>query len=675
MEGTKIIERYNGHVGVSGAWLADCLGKNVYDNGLKRGSVRSLRRGGNGRTALIDWQSMGTKMKAKVIEALGCDPAQMSRETLLRSILERREQQLLDTEAYEYYSHVTGKDGHYLKPEKVTELWNGAKILDAISELLEEKRRAAEMGRLKMSVKREFEALAAEIDQQLVEWPNSLPTSGDRLRKKWNEYRLHGYEVLVHGLTGKESNHRRAAGVSKADAEAVVEALLMHGAELNDVQVSKAAESLGVKIDRRRVQEIRKKNEMMITKSREGKSAYSNEVMMQAKRERPDMPMKMWSLDGWTCELYYQDTKIDKKGHRRTTYLNRLILEVVVDVMNDYPIGYAIGEQENIELITAALQDAVHHTREVFGGYYAPWQIQSDHLGLSAMKPKYQALAKYVTPASVGNAKSKPIERYFGYLQSEYLFMCENYAGHGITAKTRKRNDQYLNDVMKSFPDRAGVEAQIKKMIEIDRARKIGAVREAWANGEESMRRPFNMEGYLLAFGERSRGNMLMPSGLKLIREGQEHVFDCFDLKMREQRGERWQVCYDPADWNQALAMSEDGTLRYMIEAKAKVPMALVDYEDGDWETVARVRAFNNGMYEAVVAHEEAVIESANGFITRQQIEGPLSVHLVTDRQGQHKVHKRAEQKRLAAVAGYTEYEEVEESHHAVDMNDFLKRF
>ena len=297
MENTKIIERYNGHVGVSGAWLANTIGQANYNSCLTRGHIRSLRCGGNGRTALIDWQSMGTKMKAKVIEALGCDPAQMSRETLLRSILQRREQQLLDTEAYEYYSHVTGKDGHYLKPEKVTELWNGAKILDAIGELLEEKRRAAEMGRLKMSVKREFEALAAEIDQQLVEWPNSLPTSGDRLRKKWNEYRLHGYEVLVHGLTGKEGNHRRAAGVSKADAEAVVEALLMHGAELNDVQVSKAAESLGVKIDRRRVQEIRKKNEMMITKSREGKSAYSNEVMMQAKRERPDMPMKMWRLD------------------------------------------------------------------------------------------------------------------------------------------------------------------------------------------------------------------------------------------------------------------------------------------------------------------------------------------------------------------------------------------
>ena len=141
MESAKNIERYNGHVGVSGVFMMNTFGADLYRQWLHRGIIRSLRRGGNGRTALIDWQSMGTKLKAKVIEALGCDPAQMSRESLLRRILLRREQQLLDTQAYEYYSQVTGKDGRLLKPEKVTELWNGAKILDAIGELLEEKRR------------------------------------------------------------------------------------------------------------------------------------------------------------------------------------------------------------------------------------------------------------------------------------------------------------------------------------------------------------------------------------------------------------------------------------------------------------------------------------------------------------------------------------------------------
>lgn len=663
MESAKIIERYNGHVGVSGAWLVCCIGKNIYDNGLRRGTIRSLRRGGNGRTALIDWQSMGTKLKARVIEALGCDPAQMSRESLLRSILQRREAQLLDTQAYEYYSQVTGKDGRMLKPEKVTELWNGAKILDAIGELLEEKRRAAEMGRLKMSVKREFEALANEIDQQLVEWPNSLPTSGDRLRKKFNDYQLHGYEVLVHGLTGKESNHKARS----VDVNAVVEALIASGAKLNDAQVAKAAETLGVKIDRRRVQEIRTKNATMLTASREGKRAYANTITMQVDRERPDMPMKMWSLDGWTAELYYQES-VPGQGK---TYWKRLVVEMVVDVMNDYPIGYAIGEQEDAALITAALQNAVHHTREVLGGYYAPWQIQSDHYALKAMTPKYGALAKYVTPASVGNAKAKPVERYFAYLESEYLWALTNNGGHNITARTQA-NDEWLNAHKYQFPDREGLEQQIGKIIEIERSRKIAEVREAWQQGDARFRRELDMSGYLLAFGETGKGNMLTPNGLKLVRDGVEYKFDSFDIEMRAHRGERWTLRYDLGDMNQALAVSEDGRLRYMVEAKKKVPMALVDYEEQDWKALTEYRQFNRQLTERVTGHVCEVQERAREFVTRAQLESPMSALLLTDSKGQHKDNKRKAQRQLVEDVAY---EEVGESHaKAREMADIWDR-
>lgn len=665
MEAAKIIERYNGHVGVNGGWLATAIGQANYNSSLTRGHIRSLRRGGNGRTALIDWQSMGTKLKARVIEALGCDPAQVSRETLLRSILQRREAQLLDTAAYEYYSRVTGKDGRLLKPEKVTELWNGAKILDAIGELLEEKRRAAEMGRLRLSVKREFEALANEIDQQLVEWPNSLPTSGDRLRKKYNDYQLHGYEVLVHGLTGKESNHKARS----VDVNAVVEALIASGAKLNDAQVAKAAETLGVKIDRRRVQEIRVKNATMLAASREGKRAYANTITMQVDRERPDMPLKMWSLDGWTAELYYQEP-VPGQGK---TYWKRLVVEMVVDVMNDYPIGYAIGEQETAELITAALQNAVHHTREVLGGYYAPWQIQSDHYALKAMTPKYGALARYVTPASVGNAKAKPVERYFAYLESEYLWALTNNGGHNITAKTQA-NDEWLNAHKYQFPDREGLEQQIGKIIEIERSRKIAEVREAWGRGAEEMRRELDMAGYLLAFGETGRGNMLTPNGLKLIRDGREYKFDSFDIEMREHRGERWTLRYDLGDMNQALAVSEDGRLRYMVAAKKRVPMALVDYEEEDWKALTEYRQFNRQLTERVTGHVCEVQERAREFVTRAQLESPMSALLLTDSKGQHKDNKRKAQRQLVEDVAFEEVGAIEKPAKARAMEDIWDR-
>lgn len=652
------VERYHGHVGISGAWLSGLLGKANYENLIRRGHIRSLRRGGNGRTALVDWDSMGLKMKARVIEVLGCDPASVKRETLLRQILERRSSMLLDMGAYEYYEDVRTKDGRSLKPEKVTELWNGARILDAITELLNEKKRAAAMGRLKMSVKREFEALAFEIDQQLVEYPNGLPTSGDRLRKKYNEYMLHGYEVLVHGLVGKKSNHKGRSEEEKA----MVERMVGMGNKLNDVQVSKALSLYGVEIDRRRVQEIRKENEAMLMMDREGKRAYQNGLVMQVDRVRPDMPLKMWSLDGWTAELFYQERTAKGVSHWK-----RLVVEMVVDVMTDYPIGYAIGEVENADLITAALKNAVHHTRELFGGYYAPHQIQSDHFSLKAMTPKYGALAKYVIPASVGNAKAKPVERYFRHLEDEYLWVLVNNAGHNITAKSHA-NDEYLNKHKYYFPDREGVEKQISQMIQIERSQKIAAMREAWEKGDASMRRPLNMEGYLLNFGEEGKGNMLTANGLKVIRGGEEFKFDCFDIEMRKHAGERWVLHYDLDDMNQALAVSEDGRMRFMMEAKRKVPMALVDYEEEDWKALARYREFNTELSEAVIEHREEVRVLSDGYVTRAELESPASALLLTEK-GQHKTAKRKAQ---MAKVDYTEYEVVEDRGAGVKPEDIF---
>ena len=79
-------------------------------------------------------------------------------------------------------------------------------ILEAIGDVLAEKERAAVMGRVRLNLKAEFAAMGVEVEENLVEYPNALPTSGDRLRKKYMAYRLHGYEVLVHGLIGKEGN-------------------------------------------------------------------------------------------------------------------------------------------------------------------------------------------------------------------------------------------------------------------------------------------------------------------------------------------------------------------------------------------------------------------------------------------------------------------------------------
>ncbi|MCQ2202421.1 MAG: hypothetical protein MJZ27_10075 [Bacteroidales bacterium] len=641
----SVVERYNGYVGISGAWLSKTIGINVYVHAQQRGHILMLRRGGNGRTALVDWQSMGMKMKQRVMEALGCDPMEVDKKSLLKQILEDREQRLMNMDAYDYYSKVKDVSGHYLKEEKVREMWNGAKIMGAIGELLEVKRKASVMRKTRMSEKREFEVLAKEIGELGI--THSLPESPDRLRKKFRDWELHGYESLVHKAVGKEGNRKGKIGI---EVESVVAMLVSDGRKMNDEQVSKAMKSMGIEIDRRRIQEIRKKHENSVMLTREGLRKTSNILPMQVDRERPDMPLKMVSLDGWDAELYYQTDK---------SHFNRLSIVIVCDMMNNYPLGYAIGDRENASLIQEAMRNAVRHVRELFGEYYQIWQVQSDHYAIKAMTPYYEAVSRYFTPARVGNAKSKPIERYFAYLESEYLWVFENNSGHNITAKN-KANDEWLNANKHAFPDRAGCVAQLEKVIEIERSRKIKEMRAAWEKGSEEMKKPLNMERYLRVYGEQTRGNMLTPNGLKVIREGKEYKFDCWDIEMREHRGERWTIHYDIADMNQALAVSEDGTLRYMIERKKKVPMALVDYTEQDYRHLQEYKDYNSRLVSSLQDRNIEMKQIAEGFISRQMLEGDLSGRLLTDAMGQHKDRKAEERKKkLAEIVEDTEYEEV----------------
>ena len=182
---------------------------------------------------------------------------------------------------------------------------------------------------------------------------------------------------------------------------------------------------------------------------------YNNNIAMQVKRKRVFLPMQFVSVDGWDVELYYQITEVDKKGNSHTDYNRRMVLVVVLDPFCDYPLGYAIGDRETAELIREANRNAIQHAHDLFGNWYRPLQIQSDHYAFKQLSPFYEAASKHFTPAAVGNAKSKPIEYYFNRINHEYFQMLPSWSGHNITAsKKNQPNKEYLDRIKHQFPTR-----------------------------------------------------------------------------------------------------------------------------------------------------------------------------------------------------------------------------
>ena len=136
---------------------------------------------------------------------------------------------------------------------------------------------------------------------------------------------------------------------------------------------------------------------------------------------------------------------------------------------------------------------------------------------------------------------------------------------------------------------------------------------------------------------------------------GIKRDYDCFDINFRRYAGERWTVKYDPDDLGEVLAVSEDGSLRFMLTEKYVQPMALADRKPGDAAELQKVMQFNRDLEQ----HETEQLAEAYGKTEQliqdnPQIGNILGRLLICDSDGQHKLPKA--RKRLQA----TEAEAVE---------------
>ena len=132
-------------------------------------------------------------------------------------------------------------------------------------------------------------------------------------------------------------------------------------------------------------------------------------------------------------------------------------------------------------------------------------------------------------------------------------------------------------------PDEEGVRRQIEGIIQMERQRKVAQLRKMMENLPDERRLPLTREQYLLNFGaETGFRNAIEGGGLRPTILGIKRDYDCFDINFRRYAGERWTVKYDPDDLGEVLAVSEDGSLRFMLTEKYVQPMALADRKPGD---------------------------------------------------------------------------------------------
>lgn len=623
---------------------------------VQRGRVERVRRGCYDTPALYNADSFPQKYKVEIYRRFPDLAAQEEARPMLDKVA-------LDQAAVvffeDYRRNESDKKG--LSDEKRAEYVNNASILNAFRDMLENsdgkhvRTSHSKIGRGEFW-KRAAKALPRIADR----WPNSLPQNARRLQEKYNLYIREGYASLI----SKKFNNSNSAKVNDEYKESVLTALIADGRNLDNAQIARVYNTVAgsmnpqwKKITASAVAARRKKYELVTEAPRRGAGEFRNTMSMQVARRRPSAAMLFWTVDGWLGEIYYQKTT-----ERGTTYANRLTMVVVLDTSCDYPVGYAVGEQENSALITEALRNAVEHTAELFGHRYRACQIQSDRYAIKRMTPVYEAVGDKVTPARAHNAKAKVIEPYFKYLNKTYAQYFGSFSGFGVTSrKEGQPSAEWLNANRHNFPDEQELRVILANIIATERRIKHDRYMELWEATPQKRRLPMSDESWLLTFG-RSTGyrNVLEGSGLRPTIGGRKMQYDCFDPAFRRHASVRWEVRYDPDDLTRALAVSEDGSLRFMLEEKYVQPMALAERTEGDAEQLKRVMDFNRTLEDDIEEQLERMHRNNEAlFSHNSQLDNTLGKHLLIDSRGQHKDQYNRRRLKSSTVDTDTEDEEI----------------
>ncbi len=606
----------------------DVMSKPNYDKQCRIGKMNRIRTaGGLDNTALVEFDTIPDRFKVQIVKKLGYPPKKTTQNLILNYYKD-------DYEAQDFYANYLLDDYRTLPSDIQKEYTINAQMLTALDMYIKEMVIFRKSRGGKASLTKIWEDASLASDDVKDQTGHSLPKSVRRLKEKLDQFKSEGYSALI----SENFGNKKAVKVKDSQQEAVLRELLRKWQGFDNVQIADQYNTVATamnwdSISDSTVGNYRKKWKMLITSFNSGLKSLDNNIKMQVKRKAPEFPMAYWTLDGWKCELLYQ-----KFENGKTTYHNRLTAVVVLDAATKYPIGYAIGDRENTNLIKSALRNAINHSEELFGFKHQAYQIQADNYGSKIMAPIYKGVAKNYVPTKVGNAKAKIIEPWFRFFNKSYCQYENNWSGQGVKSK-QQPNQDYLQKNRKNFPTEAEAYLQIERLLEKARADVKDKYVEAYQNAPNDLKTELNQSIFLKYLGvKKPDTTKFRGDGMVFTIEKSLFSYDSFDLEFRRHIQLDWDIFFDPQNMEKVLAFNEEKNISFLLEEKYIQPMDLYSQEREDRNQLEKVKKFNREL-EFKIANEFA--EDAEILLDmvfdNKVIDPTLEKLIITDNVGQHK--------------------------------------
>ncbi len=570
-----------------------CFGLDSYKNHKKRGQIIVYGRGCNENGVLIDYESLPPERKAIVKEKYGNPYEYIVKQPLTDWVTINWNQK-----AFDFYNNTNGK-GYTLPnglnlPEKYRDKYTkAATYIDAISHYTTDKQALKRDFNIKMAA---FWSIVADV---IKAEKVGLPPNETRLKEKIKAYKAQGFPALIEAWRFGNDN-------SKKVKDQLAEDTLMHLIALDnkhdDVIISQAynrwaAENGRKTITPQAVGYRRRENYHEVIIAREGKAAAYNKYNKQIKQARPTAPLLLINGDDNVLDLYFTETTYSE-GRKKVNRYYRPVMYVVIDAVNDYPLGFAVGETVTIALIQDAYRNAMQHIIELTGGAYLWHQIKSDKWSIDPqLKGDLATFFKMggettFFPASV--AQSKYIERVFSHPLHKILKLFPNYSGANITAHgaNARPNAEALQKRSASFPDKQHAPSMIEAVINQMRHAAMPGTdltkQEYWLKAFRespiSQSKQLSAERKLEILGVQHRPKepaRLQVNGLNFQLNNIKYSFDIPAKYFPECINKKVEIYFDPADMSEVLVTDHKG-IRFVTSQYALQPSAIADMHEGD---------------------------------------------------------------------------------------------
>ncbi len=609
----NVFEYYNNTLCIQAGWLygqGEIITKNNYRNLLRRNWLNVLRRGCKGTPALVEFDTIPTRFKSKIIDKLG-DPTKTVQHYKFKDYL------INDLKAVKFFADYTLDNGEPLPQKNISEYVANSIVLNAIYEITSDPRRSKKTFNSKVGLWDKIIEVVEDLPKHT--YPHSLPSNKRRLKEKLRNYKKNGYESLIHkGFCNKNSE--------KINDDAKRWLLSRWADRVNRVATTKQlfneyntrAEGEGWKKLKEEATIYNYLHQEEIIHLwhgyRYGELKSKEKFAFQFSTKLPSMRDSLWYSDGTKLNYYF----LDDNGKIATCQVYE-----VMDAFSEVLLGFHISPTEDYEAQFFAFRMAAKVSGQ--RPYQLGFDNQGGHKKLNSgnMLSKLSRLSIKTQPY---NGKSKTIESAFGRFQQQFLKQDWFFTGQNITAKSdeSKANMEYIMANKHNLPSLADVkETYIKRRQEWNSAILHSTKKpriDSYLNSHNPETSKIELWDMIDLFWiQRPKPIQLSAYGLSFTEKGSKYTYMKYDENnlpdvkwLRENIDKKFVVKFDTEDM--ALIQLYEETplgLRHETTLTTKIEIHRGKQEQEEWEAgfIKQVLDANKAERVASVEAMEEIME------------------------------------------------------------------